>query len=61
MFVSVLVQYAVSLSLLLLTQIVVWLVLFSNLRLFQQYSLEAAIGTAAGIIVEVLSDPIYFF
>lgn len=47
--------YCVSLALVLITEVVVYIILFSNLRLFQRYSLEAAMITALALLAEVLS------
>jgi len=45
--------YCVSLTIILVTQIVVWIILFTNLQLFESYSLQATISSAVGAFIEV--------
>jgi len=45
--------YCVSLTIILITQIVVWIILFTNLELFESYSLQATISSAVGAFIEV--------
>jgi len=47
--------YAVSLTIVLLTQVVVWIILFTNLQLFEAYLLPTAITSGTAGFIEVLT------
>jgi hypothetical protein len=45
--------YAVSLSIVIVTEVVVWFILFANIHLFQHYTLQSAIAAGFAIAAEV--------
>ena len=48
-------QYAAALAIVLVTEIVVFLILFGNLKLFQEYAKEAFLGAGLGMLAEVIT------
>jgi hypothetical protein len=45
--------YVVSLSIVIVTEVVVWFILFANIHLFQHYTLQSAIAAGLAIAAEV--------
>jgi len=45
--------YCVSISIILVTQVVVWIIFFTNLQLFHSFPLQAEISSAIGAFIEV--------